>query len=124
MRPVRIAVAGLILFIAACASGGAGGGAEGNGPRSDRNVLTAAQLANYGTLNAYEVVQRLRRPWLQSRGGTTAKVFVNGNERGGTNTLQDYAVDMIAEIRFVEPTQAMSQFGPAYGGGVIEVTLR
>jgi hypothetical protein len=124
MRIARTAALFLSVFVAACASGGGAAGGETEAVSSDRNVITAAELANYATLTGYEVVQRIRRPWLQNRGGTTVKVFVGGNERGGASTLREYQADMIAEMRFVEPNEAMRQFGPDYGAGIIQVTLR
>jgi hypothetical protein len=43
---------------------------------------------------------------------------------GGGPSLQEYQTDMVAEIRFIQPTDAMTQYGPDYAGGVIQVTLR
>lgn len=123
MRYARFAALGLILVAAACASGG-GGGAGGGGGSEDRYLLTATELTPYATLNVYEAVRRLRRFWLQGSGGRSPRVFVNDREMGGAPSLEEYRADQVAEIRFIQPTNAMTQFGPDYAGGVIQVTLR
>ena len=120
MRILRFAALGLVLLAAACASGG--GGSDGGS--SDRYLITGADLVPYATYNAYDAVQRLRRFWLQGSGGRSPRVFVNGVEMGGGPSLQEYSSDQVAEIRFIQPTQAMTQYGPDYAGGVIQVTLR
>ena len=123
MRHARFAAFGMILLAAACASGGGGGGGESE-DSGDRYLLTAAELTPYATLNVYEAVRRLRRFWIQGSGGRSPRVFVNDREMGGAPSLEEYRADMVAEIRFIQPTDAMTQFGPDYAGGVIRVTLR
>jgi hypothetical protein len=123
MRHARFAALGLILVAAACASGGGGGG-EGEEGSTDRYLLTSAELTPYATLNVYEAVRRLRRFWLQGSGGRSPRVFVNNQEMGGAPSLEEYRSDQVLEIRFVQPTDAMTQFGPDYAGGVIQVRLR
>ncbi len=120
MRFVRFAAFGLILLITACASGGGGGGSSS----SDRYLLTAEDLAPYATLNLYEAVNRLRRFWLQGSGGRSPRVFVGNQELGGGPSLENYAAGQVAEIRFIRPTDAMTQYGPDYAGGVIQLVLR
>jgi hypothetical protein len=121
MRFARFAAFGLVLLVTACASGGGGGS---GGSSSDRYLLTGEELAPYGTLNLYEAVSRLRRFWLQGSGGRSPRVFVNNQELGGAPSLEEYASGQVAEIRFIRPSQAMTQYGPDYAGGVIQVTLR
>lgn len=119
MRIVRLAALGLVLFGAACASGGGGGGGS-----TDRYLVTADDLAPYATYNLYDAISRLRRFWIQGSGGRSPRVFVNGAEIGGAPSMEDYGADQAAEVRFIQPTQAMTQFGPDYAGGVIQITLR
>jgi hypothetical protein len=121
MRVLTLAALGLIFLLAACASGGAGGGEDSS---QDRYLLTAEDLAPYATYNLYDTVRRLRRFWLQGSGGRSPRLFVNGVEIGGGPSLQEYQSDMVAEIRFIRSADAMTQFGPDYAGGVIQVTLR
>ena len=118
MRIAPFAALGLMLLAAACASGGGGGGS------TDQNLLTAADLAPYANQNLYDAVSRLRRHWIQGIGGRSPRVFVNNDEMGGAPSLQEYQTSMVAEIRFIRPSAAQTQFGPEYAGGVIQVTLR
>jgi len=120
MRIARYAVFGLVLLAAACASGGGGG----TGSSSDRYVLTAEDLAPHANLNLYEAVSRLRRFWIQGSGGRSPRVFINNQELGGAPSLEEYMTSQVLEIRFIRSSQAMTQFGPDYAGGVIQVTLR
>jgi hypothetical protein len=121
MRFPRFAAFGLILFAAACASGGGGGE---SGSSSDRYLLTATDLAPYATQNLYEAVSRLRRFWLQGSGGRSPRVFVNKQELGGAPSLEEYGAGDVAEVRFIVSNVAMTQYGPDYAGGVIQITLR
>ncbi len=122
MRVLRFAAFGLILLAAACASGGGGGG--GGGGASDRYLLTADDLAPYATLTLYEAVSRLRRFWIQGSGGRSPRVFINNQELGGAPSLEEYGATDAAELRFIQPNIAMTQYGPDYVGGVIQVILR
>ena len=122
MRIARFTALGMVLFAAACASGGGGGG--GDEGSTDRYVLTSGDLAQYATYNLYETIRRARRFWLQGTGGMSPKVFVNEVEMGGAPSLEEYMADMVAEVRFIQPNIAMTQYGPDYAGGVIQVTLR
>ncbi len=121
MRTIRFAALGLVLFGAACASGGGGG--DGGG--TDRYLITAEDLAVYpDDYNLYDAVSRLRRFWLQGSGGRHPRVFVDGQEMGGGPSLEDYWARSAAEVRFIRPDQAQTQYGPDYAGGVILVILR
>jgi hypothetical protein len=121
MRFARYAVFGLVLLAAACASGGGAGGGESS---SSRYLLTAEDLAPHANLNLYEAVSRLRRFWIQGSGGRSPRVFINDRELGGAPSLEEYMTSQVAQIEFVQSSQAMTQYGPDYAGGVIKVTLR
>jgi len=121
MRIAPVVTMGMVLLAAACASGGGGGGGGGS---QDRYLLTSADLQPYASFNLYDAVSRARRFWLQGSGGRSPRVFVNDIELGGGPSLEQYMASQVAEIRFIQPTEAMTQYGPEYAGGVIRVTLR
>jgi hypothetical protein len=122
MRPVRIAVIGLTLLAAACATGGASGE---SGPRRDRNLITGEELTQTGEREtAFDAIRRLRPAWLRGRGTSRARVFVDGVDMGGVNVLRDYRVEQIRECRFVPPADATLRFGIGFAGGVIQVFTR
>lgn len=123
MRHVRLVALGMTLLAAACASGGGGGGGGDQGGQ-DRYRLTAADLVPYATQNLYQAVQRARRFWLQGSGGRSPRLFVNGTEMGGPSNMAEYMPSQVQEITFITATDAMTQYGPDYAGGVINVILR
>jgi len=119
MRPICLAVIGLTLLAAACASGG---GSGESGPRRNRNLITSEELTQVGEVGtAFDAIQRLRPNWLRGRGTSSAKVFVDGVQMRDTGVLRNYRVDVIRECRFIPPADASMRFGTGYGGGVIEV---
>jgi hypothetical protein len=122
MWPIRIAVICVTLLAAACASGGGSGERVS---RPDRNLLTSEELTLTGELEtAFDAIRRLRPTWLRGRGATSARVFINGVDMGGTSVLRDYRVDQIRECRFIPPADATLRFGTGFGGGVIEVSTK
>ena len=59
MRPVPLAVIGLTLLAAACASGG---GAGESGPRRNSNLITSEELTQIGDVDtAFDAIRRLGR---------------------------------------------------------------
>ncbi len=121
MRPFRLAIFGLILLAAACAGGGGT-----DGPRRNPNLITAQELANVEVGTAYEAVQRLRPQWMNRRGGMEPKVFVDGSPQGmgGLDTMRQYRVDSLREIRFIDPPDATMRWGTGHGAGVIDIITR
>jgi hypothetical protein len=111
----------LALLVAACSTTGTGD----SGPRRNRNLITAEELAELDGVNSvYDAVRRLRANWLSGRGANRPRVFVDGVDLGGTGVLQNYRIDTVRELRFVAPADATLRFGTGFGGGVIEVTTR
>ena len=117
----------LALVIPACAT--TGGGETG---RRQRNVITAADLAELPEVTAYDAVQRLRPRWLSTArvvGGTgdahqTPKVIVDGLAQGDINALYQYLAQDILEIRFMSAADATTRFGIGYPVGTIVVQTR
>jgi hypothetical protein len=122
MRPIRIAVIGLTLLAAACASGGGSG--EG-GPRRDRNLITSEELIQFSDVGtAYDAIQRLRPAWLRGRGGSSVRVFIDGLDMGDTRILRNYRAMAIRECRFISAADATTRWGTGFSGGVIEIFMR
>lgn len=55
---------------------------------------------------------------------TTAAVFVDGTQMGGTEELQQLQANMVEEIRYLSGTDAQTKYGPRFASGVIEVKLK
>lgn len=86
----------------------------------DPERITALELRSVPGVSAYQAIQRLRPQFLRDRStlggivppsrssGTEAiVVYVDGSRMGGTESLNSIPVDDAAEIRRLNPGQAM-----------------
>jgi len=107
------------------------------GPRTpvgDRQVIRAAEIATISSINAYEIVSKLRPELLKSRGpmsGTQGRamdnpvitVYIDGVEAGPTTViLPQIRANEVREIRMYRAADATTKFGSRHASGVIEVT--
>jgi len=103
-------------------------------PRYRREVLTEQEIAaTSSTSHALDLVRRLRPEWLRNRGSSDqpdndgsreVQVWYNGRRLGNTDTLRDIDTSHVIEMRWVDPIQARSVYGPGNGRGVISITGR
>lgn len=107
MTTFRItAVLGLAVSLAGCAAASRGGG-------YDRTVITAEEIEAADVRNAYELIERLRPLWLQSRGErsgnleTTILVYQDQVPLGGIETLQNIPIEIIHSVRALDAAAAM-----------------
>ena len=62
--------------------------------RTDRNIISQAQIKEHGFITAYDAVESLRSTWLRSRGTnslnrpTEVLVYIDDNRLGGVQTLK------------------------------------
>jgi outer membrane cobalamin receptor len=125
MRIVRVALFGLVL--AACASSG-----SQEGPARRRDTITAEEISGLQVTSGFEVVQQLRPEYLRTRGvqsmrsaGTQmAVVYVDGVRQGGPEALRQVPRESIQEIRYLNGSDATTQYGTGHGGGAILVRTR
>ena len=119
-----LAVAAL-LIVGGCASTGSGGGGSGSN-------LTREDIEQVSVSDAYELVQRLRPRWLQSRGQISfqnpdagyAVVYVDGMRFGPLNSLRQISPETIDEMEFISAGDATTRFGLGHTGGVIMISTR
>jgi hypothetical protein len=103
-------------------------------PRYRREVLTEQEIAATNvTSHALDLVRRLRPEWLRNRGSSDqpdndgsreVQVWYNGRQLGNTDTLREISTSQVIEMRWVDPIQARSMYGPGNGRGVISITGR
>jgi hypothetical protein len=126
-RPiVRFAVGVFALAAVACKSMGPPGPPL---PHHERDLLTREEIlsstAQQGDL--LQAIHSLRPNFLSARGRaplTGLVVYVNRiRQTGGLEALQSIAATKVAEVRYLEPTAALNEFGPVAGGGALVVTL-
>lgn len=116
-----VAACGITALTAGCASGGGEGGT-----RSDPNLITAEELANYTSLTCLEVIQRLRPRWLQRRGSEQNPVVYQDGSRIGfaEDVLAGMVVTTVESMRYLDSSNATTRYGTGHGAGAIEVTTR
>lgn len=116
-----VAACGITALAAGCASGGGAGST-----RSDPNLITAEELANYTSLTCLEVIQRLRPRWLQRRGSEQNPVVYQDGSRIGfaEDVLAGMAVTTVESMRYLDSSNATTRYGTGHGAGAIEVTTR
>ncbi len=116
----------LALALGACAAG-AGPGQPGT-PRPNPNVITAEEIANAHVQNALDAVRQLRPRFLMTQGGTTraheVQVIVDEVPRGSASALGSINANDVAEIRYLDASEATMRYGTGYSGGLILVTTR
>ena len=113
-----------LLTVSACT-----GPRPGQSGSFDSNRITREQLANSNLDNLFQVIERLRPEWLNSRGPTSVtnatmtlpSVFMNGQHLGKPDLLRDMKVIDFSEIQFWPAGQAAARFGMGHPRGVIEI---
>ncbi|HET7275831.1 MAG TPA: hypothetical protein VFI91_11755 [Longimicrobiaceae bacterium] len=98
-----------VAVFSGCAAAAGGGSSMG----TDRNVITAEELATLNVSTLYETVQRLRPQWLRVRGGqslstltTDIVVFQNNTMLGGTDVLRRLGHDSAAWLEYMPGSKA------------------
>ncbi|HEU4588180.1 MAG TPA: hypothetical protein VFS11_06015 [Gemmatimonadales bacterium] len=94
--------------------------------KGDKNRLTTEEIDAAKLPNAYELVDRLRRPWLRRDALTGGEVVVYMDEQniGGPEKLRDIPAVDVAELQYLPNDQAVRRWGSAIQGSVIVVVRR
>lgn len=121
---LRILIAGTILFTAGCAARSEAGGTPG----ATQSQITAAEIRDSGTTNAYDLIQKLRPQYLRVRGRSSinqsadrVSVYMDNVELGGVEALRTIATNTIARVEYVRGPDTSARFGLDRGAGVIHV---
>jgi hypothetical protein len=95
----------------------------GASPR-DRNVISPQEIQDAGVRNAYELVERLRPLWLQSRGDrsthleTNIVVYQDDSMLGDVELLRGIPIELVRSVRSLDSAQAGRL--PGLGGRHVE----
>jgi hypothetical protein len=105
-------------------------------PRSSPNLITRDEITSTTMENAYDAIQRLRPAFLRPRSiaGTAqtangsqaqsyAVVFIDGLRKGGLEYLRAIPTREVAEVRYLNATDATTRYGMNVPAGVIDVKL-
>lgn len=119
---------GLLILIMGTMTGCTGGKQASGG---DPDTITAEQIQNTGTVsNAYILVKRFHPDWLQKRGTSsinrvsTVVIYVEGDRRGGPESLRRINVMDVESIEYFDSDEATLKFGSGHDHGAIQVQLK
>ena len=116
------------ILLGACSSSNAERGASPT-PGTDKDIITADELAKTRGATVYDAVRQLRPNW-EMRSRPTAMmrqnqaqliVYVDGTRYGGFASLRSLKWTSAAFVRYYSPGAAEAQFGPGHLLGAIEV---
>lgn len=111
-------------FALACATASGGGSGSDD---SAKNVLTAEQIEAARVPTAYDAVDRLRRVWFRDRAtGAAVSVYMDNQRlQNGAEALRDIRAEEVAELQYLNGTDAVLRWGAdARGGAIIVVRKR
>jgi len=126
---VRAAILVAVLpLVSACAS--VGSSASSSGPRPDRNLITAEEIAGVSVSNLFDAVRLLRPQWLSTTNPSTFLIGSEGNivvymdriRFGEPEQLRAFPPSLAVSIRFLDPSEANAEFGVGHLKGAIVVT--
>jgi hypothetical protein len=138
VRNIHLALVTLCTFLLiGCASAGGGSSSGASGPAagasgsaakssSDQSRLTSEEITAANLPTAYDLVDRLRRPWLR-RDAATGKdvvVYMDQQNIGGAAKLRDIPSVDVAQLEYLPYDEAVRRWGSQVEGSVIVVTRR
>jgi hypothetical protein len=131
-RPiVRSSLAAIVMATAACKSMGPPGPPP---PLRQRDLLTREEIlsspAQDGDL--LQAIHSLRPNFLAVPRGVYSRtsptsvpivVYVDGIRQSDVGSLKSISASKVAQVKYLEPTAALNEFGSVAGGGAILITL-
>jgi hypothetical protein len=116
----RLLLIGAVLVSAGCAAA-----SQSEGPRSNPDLITQAEIQGTSAANALDVIRRLRPMWLRVRSrGDAPVVYVDGTRRVDANALVVIAAELVLEMRHLSASDATTRFGTGHRGGAILIVTR
>jgi hypothetical protein len=90
------------------------------------NLITSDEIESAKLPTAYDLVDRLRRPWLRKDALTGEDVVVYKDEQnlGGADKLRDIPSVDVAELQYLPNADAVKRWGADIKGSVIVVSRR
>ncbi len=102
--------------------------------RTDRNIISEAEIQSVPSSNLYELISKVRPEFLRSHGpqslssGSTssefATVYMDGRAYGDISSLRSIVSTQVSQVRYFDASTAASRFGVINGNGVIEVIIK
>jgi hypothetical protein len=130
-RPIVRFCLSVIVSSSACSSFGP---PKAPPPQSQRDILTREEIlsstANQGDL--LEAIHSLRPTFLARPRNAVSKsssaaaplaVYVDRIRQSGVEALRSIAAGKVAEVRYLDPTASLNQFGPTASGGSLHIKM-
>ena len=121
----------IVLAVAACASSSQSGQPPTPLDRpwvqSSRQVIAAKEIVAARALTAYDLIVRLRPEYLRTGSRDASRppfqpvIYINGLVAGDISALRQISADMVVEVRYVLPRDAVTHHGAASRGGEIMI---
>lgn len=114
-------------FVAAATACAPRSSASGSG---NRNVISIEEVQELNRLNVFDLVQRLRPSWLQTRGvdsfqqSNAVVAYLDGTRYGLARDLRNVRSTDVLEVRYLDSRQATMRFGVGHPSGAILVITR
>ncbi len=98
--------------------------------RRDANVISGDELINSGAHDVYRAIQMLRPGWFRLRARTSLGqggsadglyVYFENTRYGPVESLQQLSVNGIAEVRYLDPSEATNRYGTGHSLGAIVI---
>ena len=96
----------------------------------DRIMREEIMASPHKELDLYQLIRNIRPHFLEAPRGVRSGgyatvnpvvVYVDGKKDTGVDALKLMAAKDIEDVRYFEPTQSMSEFGPTANGGAVVV---
>jgi hypothetical protein len=104
------------------------------GASGHRDVLVEAEIQAGKTpgMTVYDLVAHMRPEYLRSRGSNslrdltppTAVVYLDGFKYGSLESMRSISADGVAQIQYLNASNATTRFGTDHTGGAILITSR
>jgi hypothetical protein len=93
---------------------------------ADQSQLTSTEITAANLPTAYDLVDRLRRPWLRRDAMTGADVVVYQDNQniGGAEKLREIPAATVSAMQFMPNADAIRRYGNDVKGSVIVVVIR
>ncbi|HEX6536670.1 MAG TPA: hypothetical protein VF041_18935 [Gemmatimonadaceae bacterium] len=138
MRRTHLALAALSALLLACASSShsatsaaapspkASSSKKAVKPKADPSRISLEEIQAANLPTAYDLVDRLRRPWLRRDAVTGGEVAVYMDEQniGDASKLRDIPSVEVAELQYLKNEDAIRRWGSQVTGSVIVVVRR
>ena len=114
----------LAVGAAACASSP---GPQAGTPRGSANLITEAELAQYGAQPVRQAIQRLRPNMLRTRGTSSINqrsadvivVYMGTTRMGSLEVLDQITTNDVREVRYLDAADASQRYGIGHTSGAI-----